>query len=771
MKGVRSSFSDWNIRVLFLRSKSSPRLYFLNRWGHRGLQSTDGPIPFDSVKLANDLLRIDLGSFFTEMASWHLYYRKNRPTYTLADRDNRFLRPQNLDKYKSVVFHKRALYWKRLQSTPYVDLVEGFEFKPLSFSNYEEYACWSAKLPPISPDFKTAVNRALDRSSKGVISDTTKDLLLDACSICLKSKSLEVPDPLYYSYLFGNIAAECTEISEFFSAICSDKKLIERYNATDLFDSYLNLGEHNEERTGKSVCLELVEEPAVSTYNPRSTFKKFFSRESSPWLESHDLDYLQSLYAVALQACAGIHAPTCADENTALLDLEAQLIKAYIDTSNTELREIAEDLDRVINQCAGLPHRLRTQYSSNRNANTLADILDELKKLKGSDYLHSLAQLPEEPFQGLTKDASDEEIARCKDERHRYRQLRSAGAGMFNKSLVQGAKPSDRGAFLEQIKRQAIIRFAKNTCLLEREWSFSKFYARLLSELIECGKVPIKCKACGSLFFPTSQSNKYCDRFDTSTNLYCNPRLNEKHKLGRKAPHGTAVNLHKKAETALQLNEKRRRAYFAELEEFVDHEIGPIYFKSTLIPDELYDAWKTAINIPKNQPKAKMPEHLGFPHPVIWENQVIEGNQMISVYLNQHAHPELRKKLDQHAKSSKSQCTALALPHIPHGCWILSLFELIQLAASINRAKTAKPEDAVPVPGLGQMASFIPERNPLKDINSREARILRFPSSGKESSILFELLDPDEFPDEGIAHLQRVSSEYLSTVPRYAGTV
>ena len=741
MKGVRNPLTDWNIRVLFLRSKSTPRLYFLSKRS-RYLRNAGSAIPYDSVKLANELLRIDLNSFFTEMASWYLYYRKQRPTYTIVERDNRFPHRRKLGTDGHVAFHKRARLWRKLEATPYVDEVEGFKFKSLTFLTCEEYSRWRSTLPPLSTDFDSAITKALERSSKGSISTQTKELLADACSICLNSRSNEVPDPLYYSYLFQNIAVECTEINELFSAVCFDRSLARQYGATELFGSYLNLEEHGSRRIERDNYFELVEEPTTSVFSPSSGFLNYFSHRSSFWLASHDLDYLQSLYAVALQVCIDIpEAHTISSEGAALQDLEKQLIHAYIDISNTELKEMLYDLDSVINLCANLLHLPGIRKVAKNSAEALNTLLNELKTLRDTDYFHSLASLSNGPTQKSANNNPGGKMAELEEERHRFFRLYSAAAGTLNRSLVQQSKPSDRQGFFKQIKRHAIIRYAENTCLQETEWSFSKFYARLLNELLCCDKLPVKCKKCGSLFFPTGQNSKYCDRFDSSTNLYCNPRINEKHKLGRKTPHGTAINLHKKAETAKQLNEKKRLAYFIELEEFVDHEIGPIYFKSTLISDELYDAWRTAVNTPKNQPKTKTPENLGFPRPVIWETKLIDGNQKIAVYLNQHAHPLLRKKLNQLAGSSKSICSVIDNPRIPYGGWILSVFDLLRSIVSANSNVKLIQDGPIPVPGLGQMVSFIPKDNPQAMPSRKGSRTLQFPLAGEQSKILFELLD------------------------------
>lgn len=741
MKGNRVGNTDWNAQFLFLRSKSSPHLYLLNNRRSSFPRQANHAASFDSAALANELLRIDLYSFFTEMASWHLYYRKCRPVYILPDRNyrNRSARIALANGHNLV--NKRMRHWKRLELTPYIDRVDGHEFNIIVFSDRSEYDRWRKSQPPLSPDFKMAIDRALANNSSGNISASTKELLTGACSICLKCDSASVPDPLYYSYLFGTIAAECAEIDKLLALACSDKDLIKRYHATDLFDSYLSLERHESERVAKNYLFELTDEPGLMTYRPTESFANFFRVNKTPFLASHDLDYLQSLYATMLQTCLIIAKKSQNNSiNKMLNELEAQTIQAYIDTSITELGEMTQELDSIICLSSKLLSSLGTRSAFDSDIATFVDLSGELRELRASDYFCSLAHFAKNPIRKPLAEASEEEKFKYEIDSRRYKSLHRSAYEKTYGPLVQIAALDNHQASLEQIKRQAVIRYAENTCLLETEWSFSKFYARLLSELLNCGKIPIRCKSCGSLFFPTGSNSQYCDRFDPTTNLYCNPRLNEKKHLGRKAPHGTAINLHKKAVTAKQLNEKKRHAYFAELEEFVDHEIGPVYFKSTLITDDLYQSWRAAINTPKNQPKAKTPEQLAFPHPVIWEDRVIDGNQEIAVYLNQYVYPALRDKLDQRARLSKSSCTVIDKPTIRFGGWKLRLFDLLRLIASINNDKEQIQDGPIPVPGLGPMDTFAPDRSPLEPWPEGRERFLRFPSSGKEHLVLFEII-------------------------------
>lgn len=725
--------ADWNAQFLFLRSKSSPSLYFLNNKGHGHLQKTGAAIQFDSVNLANELLRLDLRSFFSELAGWHLYYRKCSPLITVRNFNNNRVVQRTIP--------KRTQYLRELESTPYLNGVEDLDYESLTFDSHPDYFRWIQAKPHRSPDFRPVFNSILDRCSIGQISASTRKLLRHACSICLNNNGLAVPDPFYYSYLFGTVANECSAINELLALVCSDNDLIRRHDAADQFNSYLHLEKHASEQTMAYSSFQLTEEPDIKSYTPDSTFANLIGKNTPPYLASHDLCYLQSIYAILLQTYLGITQTShFILEKMKSREPERLIVQAYINITNNRLEEIDEDLNSVINLCSDL------LISSNKHAftsgiDTLTYLLDELRKLRTSDYFQSIAQSAKDPLNKPSKEISEEDRADYREFSHRRFRLNRAACNKSRGPLYRQAALNDHEAALEQIKRHAIIRHAENTCLLETEWSFSRFYARLLSELINCGKIPIRCKSCGSLFFPTGSNSQYCDRFDPTTNLYCNPRLNEKKRLGRKAPHGTAINLHKKAETAKQLNEKRRHAYFAELEEFVDHEIGPIYFKSTLITDELYQSWRTAINTPKNQPKTKTPEQLAFPHPVIWEDQIIEGNQEIAVYLNQYAYPALRDKLDQSAKSSKWSCTAIDKPTIRFGGWKLRLFDLLRLLVSINNDKEHIQNGPIPVPGLGPMDDFTPDRSPLEPWPEGKERLLRFPSSGKESLILFEIID------------------------------
>lgn len=741
MKGICSRNVDWNARILFLRSKSNPYLYLLDKRGRFRSQPAGSAVPFNLINLANELLRIDLYSFFNEMASWHLYYRKYRPLYTLTSTNSKH-HPLRFNSDDRSVFRKNMPCWKIIESTPYIDSVDGFDFKINAFRNRDELQHWRDTRQPVSPDFDTAISKALSRSSRGVISTHTKELLAHTCSICLRYDSVGVPDPLYYTYLFCTIAIECTKINELLALVCSDKKLIKRFDAAELFSSYLHIDKLDSEQSRTGISFKLTRETHISAYSPEYSFPNFFHENTSPLLSSHDLNYLQSLYAVTLQTCLNINKETNKPPvEIALKNLEEQTIKAFIDVSNRDLKEMPRGLDAVISLCSKALPLLRKQYIVRDDVDVLSDLLDDLIIIRASDFFCSLIQFSKTPYQRLPADASEEEKTEYEKWRRHCSHLHSAARGELHGPLARKAPLNDHEAALEQIKRQAIIRHAENTCLLETEWSFSRFYARLLSELLSCGKIPIRCKSCGSLFFPTGSNSQYCDRFDPATNLYCNPRLNEKKRLARKAPHGTAINLHKKAETAKQLNEKRRFSYFAELEEFVDHEIGPVYFKSTLITDELYQSWRAAINGPKNQPRTKTPEYLAFPHPVIWEKQVIDGNQEIAVYLNQYAYPALRDKLAQSAKSSKSSCMTIDKPTIRFGGWKLRLFNLLRLIASINNDKEHIQDGLIPVPGLGSMDALTPNRSPLDSRPEGKETLLIFPPSGKGRLILFELID------------------------------
>lgn len=237
--------------------------------------------------------------------------------------------------------------------------------------------------------------------------------------------------------------------------------------------------------------------------------------------------------------------------------------------------------------------------------------------------------------------------------------------------------------------------------------SFSAFYAHLLCEALRSGALPAKCSTCNKPFFPTGNNSKYCSGYDNETGLYCNPARNANNKLGKKPPHATAVNLRRKADTVSGKDghnpmaaNKKRQLYFQELADAVDHTLGPYYQRSSLVPKALYEEWLKAINRPKNQPSTQTPEACGYPHPVIWNGSLADGNEVVVITTQSAQLGTLPELLDKLAEKNASTCRK------SNNGWALSKFDLVatvislELGADKASKKGAGSIGHVPIPGL-----------------------------------------------------------------------
>lgn len=237
--------------------------------------------------------------------------------------------------------------------------------------------------------------------------------------------------------------------------------------------------------------------------------------------------------------------------------------------------------------------------------------------------------------------------------------------------------------------------------------SFPAFYAQLLCEALRSGALPAKCSTCNKPFFPTGNNSKYCSGYDNETGLYCNPARNTNNKLGKKLPHATAVNLRRKADTASGKDghnpmaaNKKRQLYFQELADAVDHTLGPYYQRSPLVSKALYEKWLKAINRPKNQPCTQTPEAFGYPHPVIWNGSLADGNEVVVITTQSAQLGTLPELLDKLAGKNASNCRK------SDNGWALSKFDLVatlislELEADKTRKKGIESIKHVPIPGL-----------------------------------------------------------------------
>lgn len=145
---------------------------------------------------------------------------------------------------------------------------------------------------------------------------------------------------------------------------------------------------------------------------------------------------------------------------------------------------------------------------------------------------------------------------------------------------------------------------------------------------------------------------------------------------------------------------KKRQQYFQELAAAVDHTLGPFYQQSPLVPKALYEEWLKAINRPKNQPSTQTPEVCGYPHPVIWNGSLEDGNEIVDITTQSAQLGTLPELLDKLARKDAGHCRK------SDNGWSISKFDLVtsvvslELEADKTRKKGARTIEHIPVPGL-----------------------------------------------------------------------
>ena len=156
---------------------------------------------------------------------------------------------------------------------------------------------------------------------------------------------------------------------------------------------------------------------------------------------------------------------------------------------------------------------------------------------------------------------------------------------------------------------------------------------------------------------------------------------------------------------------KKRQLYFQELADAVDHTLGPFYQRSPLVPKSLYEEWLKAINRPKNQPSTQTPETCGYPHPVIWNGSLEDGNEIVVVTTRSAQFGTLPETLDKLSEKRPGSCRQL------DNGWLISKFDLVasvislELEADKTRKKGARAIEHLPIPGLSDYWDCLPARN------------------------------------------------------------
>lgn len=682
MQGANLIALTWRVRASFIRFDRNTSLYLCckqptNAKSNKG-QECEG-VEFEqhwsAKELLNELQRIDLEKFFNEMSSWYTEYR---------------------DAHSAPVTHRIFNSLRRMQRIQEAQYLEGSDYKNASTcfpplcsriidAGGDLDKCHIEKAN-ITHELTEAVKQALDSAISGGYSDGIYQLFFNACSLCIDSVYLdEIPVAYLPSKVFSLWAIECRNIAKV------AMPALELLSSNDAADSVApNLANYIE------MLFDLNSRPELARGSEHSiahhplalktpeTKREFYEThfhvqlvDTQLAIDIHELAIavLGDIIIDCLSLSKKINEPSYRDDLSSHVSLFAKLL-----STGESILDVADQIRRF----GELTSSKCTQHAI---AGPMVQDLNSLNSLALNLIQNRLYNKVE-----LSRNAES-----------------TIGIMRFivndGKYLVVDINDSD--AMQEALHFQHLIDRSHSLIHSFLPESFSVFYAHLLCEALRSGALPTKCSTCNKPFFPTGNNSKYCSRYDNETGMYCNPASNTKLKLGKKPPHATAVNLRRKADTVSGKDghnpmaaNKKRQLYFQELADAVDHTLGPYYQRSSLVPKALYEEWLKAINRPKNQPSTQTPEACGYPHPVIWNGSLADGNEVVVITTQSAQLGTLPELLDKLAEKNASTCRK------SNNGWALSKFDLVatvislELGADKASKKGAGSIGHVPIPGL-----------------------------------------------------------------------
>lgn len=682
MYGVNLITLNWRVRASFIRFGRDSSLYL--RCTQPSLSKPNKDQEFEQVEfeqhwtvkdLLNALLRINLEKFFNELSSWYTEYRDAHPVpvpHRIFSSLQRKARLQEAQYLKTSDSKTSATCFPPLCSG-IIDAGDGLDKRHAETAN-------------ITRELGKAVKQSLDSATSGGYSESIYRLFFNICSLCIDSAYLdEIPDAYLPSRVFSLWALECRNIAK---VTMPALELLSSRSATDSIAS--NLANYIEmvfdlncgPLLARGSEHSIVNHPlALKTPQTKREFYEvhFLGQlaESQLAIDIHELSIavLGNIIIDCLSLSKKINEASYQDELSRHVSLFVKLL-----SSGESILDGANQIRRF----GGLTSSKCTKHAID------GPIVQDLKSLNAlalnliNSGLYNKVELSRnsESTVGLMRyivnDGKDL-VVDINDSREMQKALHFQHLIDRSHSLIHSFLPK----------------------------SFPAFYAQLLCEVLRSGALPAKCSTCNKPFFPTGNNSKYCSGYDNETGLYCNPARNTNNKLGKKLPHATAVNLRRKADTASGKDghnpmaaNKKRQLYFQELADAVDHTLGPYYQRSPLVPKALYEEWLKAINQPKNQPCTQTPEACGYPHPVIWNDSLADGNEVVVITTQSAQLGTLPELLDKLAGKDASSCRK------SDNGWALSKFDLVatvislELEADKTRKKGIESIKHVPIPGL-----------------------------------------------------------------------
>lgn len=693
MYGANLITLNWRVRASFIRFGRDSSLYL--RCKQLLLLEPNKDQEFEEVEfeqhwtvkeLLNELLRIDLEKFFNELSSWYTEYRDAHPVPVPHRLFSSLQRKAHL---------QDAQYLKTSDSktaaTCFPPLCSGIIDAGDSLDK------WHIETANITRELGKAVEQSLDSATSCGYSDSIYRLFFSICSLCIDSAYLdEIPDAYLPSRVFSLWALECRNLAK---VTMPALELLSSRGATDSIAS--NLADYIEMVFGLNYGPSLARGSEHSIVNHPLALKT--PQTKREFYEAHFLDQLTES-----QLAIDIHELAIAALGNIIIDC-LSLSKKINETS------YQDDLSRHVSlfvkllssgesilDGANQIRRFGEMTSSKCTKHAIAGpLVQDLKSL------NALAL-------NLIKSGLYNKVELSRNTESMVGLMRC----IVNDGKYLVVDINDSKAMQKALHFQHLIDRSHSLIHSFLPKSFPAFYAQLLCEALRSGTLPAKCSACNKPFFPTGNNSKYCSGYDNETGLYCNPARNTNNKLGKKLPHATAVNLRRKADTASGKDghnpmaaNKNRQLYFQELADAVDHTLGPYYQRSPLVSKALYEKWLKAINQPKNQPCTQTPEACGYPHPVIWNDSLADGNEVVVITTRSAQLGTLPELLDKLAGKATSNCRK------SDNGWALSKFDLIatvislELEADKTRKKGIKSIKHVPIPGLSSYWDSLPLKN------------------------------------------------------------
>lgn len=693
MQGANLIALTWRVRASFIRFDRDTSLHLcckqLTNAKPNKDQECEG-VEFEqhwSVKeLLNELLRIDLEKFFNEMSSWYAEYRNAHSApvphhiFNSLRRKQRILEAQYLEGSDN---KKGATCFPPLCSR-IIDAGGDLDKCHIEKAN-------------ITHELTEAVKQALDSAISGGYSDGIYQLFFNACSLCIDSVYLdEIPDAYLPSKVFSLWAIECRNIAK---VAMPALELLSSNDAADsvapnlasCIEMLFDLNSRPELARGSEHSIAHHPLALKTPGTKREFYETHFHGQLADTqlaIDIHELAIavLGDIIIDCLSLSKKINEPSYRDDLSSYVSLFAKLL-----STGESILDVADQIRRF-------GELTSSKCTKHAIAGLMVQDLNSLDSLALNLIQNRLYNKME-----LSRNAEN-----------------TIGIMRFivndGKYLVVNINDSD--AIQEALHFQHLIDRSRSLIHSFLPESFSAFYAHLLCEALRSGALPAKCSTCNKPFFPTGNNSKYCSRYDTETGMYCNPASNTKLKLGKKPPHATAVNLRRKADTAggkdghnpMAIN-KKRQLYFQELADAVDHTLGPFYLRSPLVPKVLYEEWLKAINRPKNQPSTQTPEACGYPHPVIWNGSLEDGNEIVDITTQSAQLGTLPELLDKLAKKNADHCRK------SDNGWSISKFDLVvsaislELKADKTRKKGARAIEHIPIPGLSSYWDCLSDRN------------------------------------------------------------